>query len=65
MVLVIPCRCTLLNIENKDTTESITSASYLDLLLLIGMDGQLHTSIYDNEMISISTSQTFRSWLAE
>ena len=31
----------------KDTTESNTSASYLDLLLLIRRDGQLHTSIYD------------------
>ena len=31
----------------KVTTESITSASYLDLLLSIGRDGQLHTSIYD------------------
>ena len=28
-------------------TESKTSASYLDLLLSIGRDGQLHTSIYD------------------
>ena len=27
--------------------ESNTSASYLDLLLSIGRDGQLHTSIYD------------------
>ena len=34
-------------LENKDTTESTTSASYLDLLLSIGRDGQLHTSIYD------------------
>ena len=34
-------------LEIKDTTESITSASYLDLLLSIGMDGQIHTSIYD------------------
>ena len=34
-------------LEIKDTTESTTSASYLDLLLSIGMDGQLHTSIYD------------------
>ena len=33
--------------EIKDTTESITSASYLDLLLSIGRHGQLHTSIYD------------------
>ena len=34
-------------LEIKDTTESNTSASYLDLLLSIGRDGQLHTSIYD------------------
>ena len=33
--------------EIKDTKESITSASYLDLLMSIGRDGQLHTSIYD------------------
>ena len=34
-------------LEIKDTTESTTSASYLDLLLLIRRDGQLHTSIFD------------------
>ena len=34
-------------LEIKDTTESNTSASWLDLLLSIGRDGQLHTSIYD------------------
>ena len=34
-------------LEIKDTTESTTSASYLDLLLSIERDGQLHTSIYD------------------
>ena len=34
-------------IEIKDTTDSITSASYLDLLLSIRRDGQLHTSIYN------------------
>ena len=34
-------------LEIKDTTEGNTSASYLDLLLSIGRDGQLHTSIYD------------------
>ena len=34
-------------LEIKDTTESNTSASYLDLLLSIGRDGQLLTSIYD------------------
>ena len=31
----------------KDTTESNTSASYLDSLLSIGRDGQLRTSLYD------------------
>ena len=34
-------------LEIKDTIESTTSASYLDLLLSIGRDGQLYTSIYD------------------
>ena len=34
-------------LEIKDTTENITSALYFDLLLSIGRDGQLHTSIYD------------------
>ena len=34
-------------LEIKDTKDSNTSASYLDLLLSIGRDGQLHTSIYD------------------
>ena len=33
--------------EVKDTTESNTSASYLDLLLSIESDGQLRTSLYD------------------
>ena len=36
-----------IELEIKDTTESNISASYLDLLLSIGRDGQLHTSIYD------------------
>ena len=36
-------------LEIKDTTERFTSASYLDLLLSIGLDDQLHTSIYDKE----------------
>ena len=34
-------------LEMKNKTESNTSVSYLDLLLSIGRDGQLHTSIYD------------------
>ena len=34
-------------LEIKDTTESNTSASYLDLLLSIESDGQMRTSLYD------------------
>ena len=34
-------------LEIKDTTESNISASYLDLLLSIGRDRQLHTSLHD------------------
>ena len=34
-------------LEIKYTTESNTSASYLDFLLSIGRDGQLRTSLYD------------------
>ena len=34
-------------LEIKDTTESNTSASYLDLLLSIGRDSQFHTFLYD------------------
>ena len=34
-------------LEIKDTTESNTSASHFDLLLSIGREGLLHTSLYD------------------
>ena len=34
-------------LEIKNTTESNTSVSYLDLLWSIGRDGQLRTSLYD------------------
>ena len=34
-------------LEINETTESDTTASYLDLLLSIGKDGRLHTSLYD------------------
>ena len=34
-------------LEIRDTTESNTSASYLDLLLSIARDGQLYTSLYN------------------
>ena len=45
----------------KDTTEGTTSASYLDLVPSIGRDGTLPFTT--NVTISISTSQTFRSWV--
>ena len=48
-------------LEIKDTTESNTSASYLDLLLSIGRDGQLRIPFTTNVTISISILQTFRS----
>ena len=35
------------DLEIKDTTEGNTSASYLDLLLSIGRDGQLCSFLYD------------------
>ena len=35
-------------LETKDTTGSKISASYLDLLLSIGINSQLRTSHYDN-----------------
>ena len=34
-------------LEIKETTESNTSASYLNLLLSIERDGQFHSSMYD------------------
>ena len=57
-------RCIPAELEIKDTTESTTSASYLDLLLSIG-GGMVNFTLRSttNEMISISTSQTFRSWV--
>ena len=36
-----------IELEIKDTWESNTSASYLDLLLSIGRNSQLHISLYD------------------
>ena len=48
-------------LEIKDTTESNTSASYLDLLLSIGRDCQMRTSF---TTISTSISRTVRSWVA-
>ena len=46
----------------KGTTESITSASYLDLLS-IGRDSNFTLPFTTNEMISVSTSQTLRTWV--
>ena len=58
-------------LEIKDTTESIISACYLDLLLSIGRDGQLHTPIYDHRQtrwfqfphhkLSVSSCSDFQS----
>ena len=42
-------------LEIKDTKESITSTSYLGLLLSIGKDGRLCTSIYDKSNFYITT----------
>ena len=39
-------------LEIEDTTESNKSASYLDLLLSIESDGQLHTSLYDKRDVN-------------
>ena len=36
-------------LEIKDTTDSTTSASYVDLQLFIGRNGQIHTSIHDKQ----------------
>ena len=47
-------------LDIKDITESNPFASYLGILLLIGRNGQHHTSIYDKRDL-ISTSQTFCS----
>ena len=51
-------------LEIKDTTESNTSASYLDLLLSIGREVIFIVPFMTNVTISISTSQIFRSWVA-
>ena len=50
-------------LDIKDPTESITPASYLDIQLSIGKDGHFTLPFTTNEMISISTSQTFRFWV--
>ena len=45
----------------KDTTESITSASSLDLLLSISSSNKFTLPFTNSEMFSISTTPTFRS----
>ena len=50
--------------EIKDMMESNTSASYMDLLLSIGRDGQLHTSLYDKRDDFNFHITNFRSWAA-
>ena len=58
------CQMYPAELEIKDNTESTTSASYLDLLLSIGRDVNFTLPSTTSEMSSISTSQTFRSWVA-
>ena len=41
------CQINPPELEIKDMAENNTSVSYLDLLLSISWDGQLHTSLYD------------------
>ena len=49
-------------LEIKDTTESINSTSYLDLRMsIVGRMVNFTLPYTTNEVISISTSQTFRS----
>ena len=48
-------------LEIKDMTESNTSASYLDLLLLIGRKANFIFPFMTNMTISISISHIFRS----
>ena len=43
----IPIRCIPLSLRSKDTTESFTSALYLQLLLSIRRDSQVGTALYD------------------
>ena len=52
-------------LEIKETAESNTSASYLDLLLSTARNVQLQTSISDKRVTTIltPTSHTFRSWI--
>ena len=45
---IITVRCITLNFRSKTRRRATLSASYLDLLLSIGRDTLLHTSLYDN-----------------
>ena len=47
MLRIIWVRCIPAELEINNTTESNTSASYLDLLMSIGREGQLRTFLYD------------------
>ena len=53
-------------LEIKDTTESNTSASYLDFTSICRSGGTVNFTLpfMTNVTISISTSQIFRSWVA-
>ena len=53
-----------IELDIKDATESNISTAYMDLLLSIRSDGQLHVNFpfTTNMMISMSILQTIRSW---
>jgi hypothetical protein len=46
-------------LETKDTTESSTSASYLDVLIKFDTNGKITTQLYDKRDDCISPSSTF------
>ena len=62
-LIIIWAKWILLNLRS-DKTERNTSVSYQDLLMLIWMDGQLHTSIYGKRDDINLVITNFCSWVA-
>jgi hypothetical protein len=52
-------------LEIGDTTESSTSASYLDVILKLDTNGKITTQIMTNRMVSISPSSTSLTYVQE
>jgi hypothetical protein len=53
-----------IELEIKDTTDTDSSASYLDLHLEIDSEGRLRTKFYTKEIISIFPLWTFHLYVA-